>query len=94
MADQVIKGKGEGMMVKEATCSYEAKRSSKLLKVKKFEDTEATVTGHTAGTGKYVGLCGALEVRGDDGTEFKVGSGLSDEQRRRPPKIGTRITYK
>ena len=67
MADKIIKDKGEGMMVKEATCSYEAKRSNKLLKVKKFEDTEATVTGYTDGTGKYKGLCGALEVEGDNG---------------------------
>ena len=65
-------------MVKEATCCYEAKRSNKLLKVKKFEDTEAIVIGHTPGTGKYKGMCGALEVKGDDGILFKVGSGLSD----------------
>ena len=79
MSDKIITGKGEGMMVKDPKCDYEAKRSAKLLKVKRFEDTEATVIGHTDGTGKYKGMCGALEVRGDDGIEFKVGSGLNDE---------------
>jgi DNA ligase-1 len=44
--------------------------------------------------GKYIGLTGALEVEEADGTTFKVGSGLSDAQRKDPPKIGTVITFK
>jgi len=37
---------------------------------------------------------GAVEVKNDDGIEFKVGSGFSDKERAKPPKIGTRITYR
>ena len=92
--DKVIALKGEGMMIKDPACAYEAKRSSKLLKVKRFEDTEATVTGHQAGTGRCSGMLGALEVVGDDGVTFKIGSGFDDAQRKKPPKVGARVTYK
>ena len=93
-AERIIEEKGEGVMIKDPKCTYEIKRSPKLLKVKKIEDAEATVTGHTPGTGKYTGMCGALEVRNDQGVEFKIGSGFDDAQRMDPPKIGSRITYK
>ena len=33
-------------------------------------------------------------MREDDGTEFKIGSGFNDAQRRKPPKIGSRVTFK
>lgn len=33
-------------------------------------------------------------MRNTHGVEFEVGSGLNDDMRRRPPKIGTVITYK
>jgi DNA ligase-1 len=39
-------------------------------------------------------MCGAILVRGDDGIEFKIGSGFNDAQRRKPPKKGSRVTYK
>jgi DNA ligase-1 len=44
--DKVTAKNGEGMMIKDPECKYESKRSDKLLKVKKFEDAEATVIGH------------------------------------------------
>ena len=34
------------MMIKDPASSYENRRSEKLLKVKKFDDAEATVIGH------------------------------------------------
>jgi|TARA_B110000285_G_C14836747_1_gene473440 DNA ligase-1 len=39
-------------------------------------------------------MCGALMVVNDKGVKFKVGSGLTDKQRRNPPKKGSTITYK
>lgn len=39
-------------------------------------------------------MLGALQVRADDGTEFKIGSGFTDAMRKKPPKIGIRVTYK
>lgn len=92
--DNVLAQKGEGMMIKDPDCEYESKRSIKLLKVKKFEDTEATVIGHQKGTGRCSFMCGAIQMRGDNGVEFKIGSGFTDAQRRKPPKKGSRVTYK
>jgi len=37
---------GEGVMNKDPNSKYENSRSDFLLKVKKFEDAEATVIGH------------------------------------------------
>jgi len=92
--DKILAAGGEGMMVKDPNCKYESRRSALLLKVKKFEDTEATVIGHARGEGRCWNMLGALEMRGDNGVEFKIGSGFDDKQRRKPPKIGSRVTYK
>lgn len=49
-------------MIKDPESLYEAKRSNLLLKVKQFEDTEATVIGHEKGTGRCAAMLGALQV--------------------------------
>ena len=92
--DRVTGGNGEGVMIKDPQSKYEGRRSDNLLKVKKFDDAEATVIGHEKGTGRCFNMCGAILVRADDGIEFKIGSGFSDAQRRKPPKLGIRVTYK
>jgi len=91
LSDIVDKG-GEGLMLRNPQSLYEFKRTSSLLKVKQMHDAEAVVIGYEDGTGKYRGLCGSLmcEYRGK---MFKCGSGLTDEQRANPPKIGTKITF-
>ena len=91
---KVLEVDGEGMMIKDPKSKYEGTRSDKLLKVKQFEDAEATVYGYEPGKGRLSGLTGALMVVNDKGIKFKVGSGLSDIERREPPKLGSRITYK
>jgi len=85
---------GEGLMIRNPNSHYECRRSRTLLKVKTFDDDEATIIGHEPGSGKYIGMCGALRVRNGAGIEFSVGSGLNDDMRARPPKIGVKITYK
>eukprot|EP00828_Plagiopyla_frontata_P043953 TRINITY_DN7024_c0_g1_i3.p3 TRINITY_DN7024_c0_g1~~TRINITY_DN7024_c0_g1_i3.p3 ORF type:complete len:146 (+),score=28.80 TRINITY_DN7024_c0_g1_i3:398-835(+) len=86
--------KGEGLMLKNPDSYYQNKRSYDLLKVKTFHDEEAIVIGYKPGKGQNSGVVGALFVRNDAGVEFYVGSGLTDQERRRPPKKGTKITYK
>ena len=76
--DSVLSEKGEGVMLKDPNSQYECKRSKYLLKVKRFEDTEAKVIGHLPGTGRLEGTLGAIRVREKDGTEFKIGSGFTD----------------
>ncbi len=81
-------------MLRDPNSKYEQRRSDKLLKVKKFDDAEARVIGIEPGTGRLTGLMGAIRVKEDSGIEFKIGSGFNDEQRSRPPKIGTKVTFK
>ena len=85
---------GEGMMLRDPKSYYEQKRSGTLLKVKNFQDEEATVLGYEGGEGRNTGVVGALIVINKDDIQFKVGSGLTDAERRHPPKIGSKITYK
>jgi len=92
--DQVIAQGGEGLMLHRATALYQAKRSNDLMKLKRFDDAEATVLAHVAGKGKYRNMLGSLLVKNEQGITFKIGSGFSDRQRSAPPKIGSIITYK
>ena len=92
--DRVVALGGEGLMLRQPESEYETKRSPTLLKVKPYDDAEATVIAHEAGQGKYAGKLGALRVRTAEGKEFSIGSGLTDAQRESPPSIGTVITYR
>ncbi len=92
--DQIIKLGGEGVMLRQPGSRYAAGRSSTLLKVKIFQDAEARVIGHQPGTGRHKGRLGALAVVLPDGTEFAVGTGLTDRERENPPPIGSIITFR
>ena len=92
---------GEGLMLREPKSTYTHGRSRSLLKVKTFHDADAIVRGYTPGTGKHVNVTGALVCEMLDpktgkanGKTFKVGTGLTDLQRKNPPKIGAVIIYK
>ena len=91
---EVIKAGGEGLMLHRSEASYETGRSDTLLKMKPWADAEATVIGHQPGKGKHDGVLGALRVRTEDGREFSLGSGFTDEQRRDPPPVGATVTYR
>ncbi len=90
----VIDRGGEGLMLHRATARYASGRSHDLLKLKPFSDAEATVIGYRPGKGKYLGQVGSLKVRMDDGRQFFIGTGLSDEDRRHPPPLNGRITFR
>jgi DNA ligase 1 len=76
-----------------STAPYVTGRSDVLLKFKSLADAEAEVIGHVPGKGKYAGMTGALEVRTADGQRFRLGTGLSDAERKNPPAVGTIVTY-
>ena len=84
----------EGLMLHHQDALYKTGRSSDLLKLKTYQDTEAEVMGYRPGRGKYQGMVGALIVRTPEGKEFAIGSGLTDVLRQTPPEIGTVITYR
>lgn len=85
---------GEGVMLRQQKSLYVGSRSSTLLKVKTFQDAEAKVIGYTDGAGRHRGRIGALMLARPDGITFKCGTGLSDEDRRNPPELGTVVTYR
>ena len=91
---EIEKRGGEGLMLRCPGSKYEHRRSKSLLKVKTFYDEEAIVVGHAGGTGRVAGMCGALLCETPDKRRFKVGSGLSDAQRRDPPPVNSVITYR
>lgn len=84
----------EGIMLRKPGSLYEGKRSSTLLKVKKFLDCEVEVCDHVPGKGKHAGRLGALVCKTDTGLFFEVGTGFDDVERESPPNVGDRITVK
>ena len=91
--DDVVQGGGEGLILHMANAPVASGRSDALLKLKSVQDAEAVVVGHVAGKGKYARMTGALDVKTTDGQRFKLGTGLSDAQRKHPPAIGSSVTY-
>jgi DNA ligase-1 len=90
---KIVKLKGEGIMLRHPENVYERKRVRTLLKYKKFFDAEATVIGHQPGEASFKGMLGALICKLDNGVTFEIGTGLSHADRRKPPRIGSRITF-
>lgn len=85
---------GEGLMLHRETALYASGRSQDLLKLKLFTDAEATVIGYRPGKGQFAGQVGSLKVRTDEGVIFFIGSGLTHEQRHRPPPLQSRVTFR
>jgi DNA ligase 1 len=92
--DRIIEAGGEGLMLHRGDAYYHGKRNDDLLKLKKYEDSEATVVAYLPGKGKYAGLMGSIVVKMDNGIQFKIGTGFSDKERANPPSIGSLITFK
>ncbi len=98
---------GEGLVLRDASKPYLSGRQNSIQKVKQKQDAECTVIGYTPGKGKYLGLVGALrcelvttqlsrlfpKLSATRQQVIKIGSGLTDELRARPPEIGSVITF-
>lgn len=81
---EAIAGGYEGLLIKEPTAPYECKRSVAWLKLKPVTTVDLKVIALEEGTGKNIGILGALVCEGiDQGKRIKVnvGSGLTDRQR-------------
>ena len=91
---EIVDQGGEGVVVRDPMALYKTGRLSSALKVKLFQDKECVVTEYHPGQGKYKDLVGSLICRLDDKTLIRIGSGLSDLQRKQPPTIGSTITFK
>ncbi|MFZ7127136.1 MAG: DNA ligase [Desulfobacterales bacterium] len=86
---------GEGIILRRCGSAYRAGRSRDILKVKSYSDTEAVVIAHLPGKGRNEGRMGSLLVAlPGTGTQFRIGTGFSDEIRQAPPPVGSLITFK
>lgn len=91
--DAVVAKGGEGVILRDSHTAF---------KLKAQHDAECKIIDYTRGKGRLSGKVGAIvcESLADKNAEikngiiFRIGSGLSDEMRTNPPKIGTIITYK
>jgi DNA ligase-1 len=92
--DDLVRQGGEGLVLHRQNALYHSGRSDDLLKLKPFEDAEAVVIGYKPGKGKNTGLMGAIKVRMDNGKEFYIGSGFTQQQRKNPPALGSLVTYR
>ena len=92
--DEVVQAGGEGLMLHHADAHWTASRNTALLKYTPWRDDEARVVAHLPGKGRLQGMTGSLLVEAPDGRRFRLGSGLTDAQRREPPAVGTLVTYR
>ncbi len=92
--DEIKNKNGEGVVLRDENAPYIAKRTSKALKYKRYQDDECRVISHHKGKGKYKNMLGSFTCKLKNGTIFKIGSGLSENERKNPPKIGQEITFK
>lgn len=80
LQEQINNGE-EGVMINIADALYEFKRTNNLLKVKKFHSCDLEVIGLEEGTNKNKNTLGAF-ICSYKGNTVKVGSGISEAQRR------------
>ncbi|BCN92706.1 ATP-dependent DNA ligase [Thiomicrorhabdus immobilis] len=104
---RVLGLKGEGLVVRNPNLPYQTGRLDSVLKVKLKQDAECMVKGYSNGQGKYLGKVGAIicellpeqlsqlfpSLSDKNNITINIGSGLNDEQRIHPPKIGAIITF-
>ncbi|MEA1916208.1 MAG: DNA ligase [Campylobacterota bacterium] len=91
---QVQKSGAEGVVVRDGSLPYYVGRKKSALKVKSYVDDECEVVGYNRGRGKYEGMVGSISCRMKNLQIINIGSGLSDNLRAIPPKIGSFITFK
>ena len=88
----IIDKGGEGVILRKPQSLYQHKRSGDFLKLKRSQSAEAVVVDHAKGQGKHTGRCGAL-IAEYQGKLFKLGTGLSNDDRENPPKAGELVTF-
>ncbi len=91
---RITAGGGEGVVVRDADAPYINAASDKILKLKKFTQSQCKVIRHFKGKGKFAKMLGSLECESSNGVRFKIGSGFSDAQRLNPPKIGAIVRFR
>ena len=84
VANDYIMSGGEGLVLRDPDATYHpGKRDTSLVKIKRGISYDLKVLCLEEGKGKYKGMVGKLVCSWKDGKTVKVGSGLTDEQRKR-----------
>lgn len=93
--DEITNKGGEGIVLRDPKAPYSHSRSTKILKLKHFKDSECEIISINEGKGRLKGHLGSITCKDLQSKEiFKIGSGFSDEIRKNGLKIGQIITYK
>lgn len=80
LLDEVVDNGAEGLMLNQLDSYYETKRSTGILKMKKFHTCDLLCTGMEEGEGNFRDMLGSIIVD-YKGFELNVGSGFSQAQR-------------
>ena len=79
---ELIREGYEGTIIKDSSSPWENRRSKYALKFKEENDCDLKVVEIQEGTGKYVGMMGALLCEsGDQKVKVKIGTGFTDAMR-------------
>ncbi|MGL6185566.1 MAG: hypothetical protein ACRC1T_09340 [Clostridium chrysemydis] len=81
LLDEVVSNGGEGLMINEIDSKYETKRSTGILKMKKFHSCDLLCLDVLEGDGAFSGMLGSIVVD-YKGFKLNVGSGFTEEQRK------------
>lgn len=88
--EEIVKNKGEGVIIKNPNLPYINKRNSNSLKVKKFYDME----GKIIKINYKNSIMKSLKLKLENGITFNLGNGFSKYDRENPPKVGEIVTFK
>lgn len=94
LLDEYTKKGAEGLILHRKSALFESGRTDNLFKLKPYFEADAKIIEILNGAGKYDGMMGSMLVEMPSGLRFRIGSGLSDDERRSPPSIGEWIIYK
>jgi DNA ligase-1 len=90
--NEIVKLKGEGVIVKDPSKAYHTGRSPYILKVKKVYDMEGIVIGYNYRPN--IKVLKSLKIKLENGVVFNLGGGFSNKQRTNLPKLNSMITFK
>lgn len=91
---QTVAQGGEGLVLHRANALWRSGRTDALYKLKPEPDEEGLVVGYQPGKGRLQGMTGALLLTTPQGQRLVLGTGLNDALRRKPPAVGSLVTYR
>lgn len=90
----VVDQGGEGLVLHHWDALWQPGRSAAVRKLKPQPDEEARVLALVPGKGQFKGQMGGLLLETADKKRFTLGTGFSQADRRKPPPIGSWVTYR